>query len=204
MPRIILKPGSPEYADESDTTLQESPCDMPGCTLDGLHKAPKHRDLDEYYNFCVDHIREYNKAWNFFEGMAAKEVRDHMENSYYGDRPTWKNSSDHQEREEKIREQIHRKYHGYTDEKYDKKREGNRNNIHIPKNSPEYEALSLMDLSPPINLEDIKARYKSLAKKYHPDLNQGCHASEERLKQINMAYTILKVAYESFEKLKTK
>ena len=45
----------------------------------------------------------------------------------------------------------------------------------------------------------IKKRYRALVKKYHPDhheqdtVNRG--HNEELLKRINMAYTILKVAY---------
>jgi DnaJ-class molecular chaperone len=58
-----------------------------------------------------------------------------------------------------------------------------------------------MGLAPPVTLDGIKARYKELAKKYHPDLNAACRQSEELLKSINMAYTILKMAYGKFEKL---
>lgn len=52
-----------------------------------------------------------------------------------------------------------------------------------------------------MDLKIIKARYKELAKKHHPDLNKGSNKSEELLKEINMAYTILKVAFEKFEDL---
>ena len=58
-----------------------------------------------------------------------------------------------------------------------------------------------MGLEPPVTLPVIKKKYKELAKKYHPDLNQNDRKAEELLKQINMAYTILKLAYEKFEDL---
>jgi len=61
--------------------------------------------------------------------------------------------------------------------------------------------MALMGLEPPVQLQDIKTRYKELAKKHHPDLNRGCAKSEELLKQINMAYTILKLAYEKYDDL---
>ena len=61
-----------------------------------------------------------------------------------------------------------------------------------------------MELEVPITLTDIKKRYKELAKKYHPDLNPNNKDAEEQLKKVNMAYTILKVAYEKFEKLEAK
>lgn len=58
-----------------------------------------------------------------------------------------------------------------------------------------------MGLEAPVTLKDIKARYKELAKKYHPDLNQNDKKAEDLLKTVNMAYTILKLSYAKFEKL---
>ena len=48
--------------------------------------------------------------------------------------------------------------------------------------------------------EEVKSRYKSLAKKYHPDTNKDTGA-EEQLKKINMAYTILKLSYQTYSQL---
>ena len=48
---------------------------------------------------------------------------------------------------------------------------------------------------------DIKKAFKELAKKYHPDLNPEDPQAEELLKKINMAYTVLKVAYQKFGNL---
>lgn len=67
--------------------------------------------------------------------------------------------------------------------------------------TPEFEAMALMGLEPPVTLVDVKTRYKILAKKYHPDLNGHDPVSEELLKKINMAYTILKMAYQKFDEL---
>ena len=71
----------------------------------------------------------------------------------------------------------------------------------IPTLTPEGEALAIMDLEAPVTLLEIKTRYKTLAKKYHPDLNPGDSKAEDLLKTINMAYTILKLSYAKFEKL---
>jgi curved DNA-binding protein CbpA len=43
-----------------------------------------------------------------------------------------------------------------------------------------------------VRLSDVKARYKTLAKRLHPDANGGDKVAEERLKLVNHAYTILK------------
>ena len=68
----------------------------------------------------------------------------------------------------------------------------------VESGTPEFEALAIFGLSPPLNLEDIKTRYKELAKKHHPDLNKGCQKSEEQLKKVNMSYTVLKLAFQKF------
>ena len=39
--------------------------------------------------------------------------------------------------------------------------------------------------------DEIKAAYRKLAKKYHPDLNGGSAEAETRMKEVNEAYTVL-------------
>ncbi len=51
--------------------------------------------------------------------------------------------------------------------------------------------------------EDIRKAYRQLAKKYHPDANQDDHTAEERFKEVNEAYEVLKdaekrAAYDQF------
>jgi DnaJ-domain-containing protein 1 len=56
----------------------------------------------------------------------------------------------------------------------------------------ENEALTVFDLQAPFTLETLKARYKVLVKRHHPDANGGSKESEERLKIIIRAYALLK------------
>ncbi len=201
MPRIKLKPNSPEF-DDSTQDYKTQGCEMPGCLDQGAYKAPKHRGLNEYYNFCLEHVREYNKAWNFFEGMANEEVQEHMCKSMYGDRPTWRYDTEGAA-EDILKRKAWQTYHFSQGDprNYNHGKKFDSGGIPTNSHSPEYEALAIMGLEPPVTLESIKSRYKELAKKHHPDLNRGCNKSEELLKQINMAYTILKLAYEQFEEL---
>ncbi|MFP4097761.1 MAG: J domain-containing protein [Alphaproteobacteria bacterium] len=205
MPRIVLKPNSPEYA-TTETRDTKRSCDMPGCPNQGKHKAPKHRGLNDYYYFCFEHIKEYNKAWDFFSGMSEKEVEDHVTSSFYGDRPTWRYDP-YQNAEEHLYEAAKQTCY-YSDDTAPNHKQNGHNSAKGyfagDTNTPEYEALALMGLSPPVTLDEIKARYKKLAKKYHPDLNRNNKKAEELLKKINMAYTILKLAFDEYSKLKKR
>ena len=200
MPRIILKPKSPEFAEDNDRQVNLRVCDMPCCTAVAGHRAPKNRGLDEHYWFCLEHVRDHNQAWDFFYGMSEREVEEHVQQSFYGDRPTWRSDVEGAA-EEALRRKAREHYNFTEKEKEPPHEERRADNLFSNRNTPEYEAMAIMGLEPPLSLEKIKAHYKNLVKKHHPDLNQGCEKSEALLKRINMAYTILKLAYKQFEAL---
>lgn len=197
MPRIVLKHKSPEYADPREKSAKATRfCEMPGCPAHAEHKAPKHRALNEHYWFCIDHVREYNLAWDFFSGMSENEVQNHMHSSLYGDRPTWRYAGEGSATEH-LRRAAEETY-AYNDGATRKQKQHNQTQY---VSTPETEAMAIMGLAPPVTLEEIKTRYKTLAKKHHPDLNKNDPDAEELLKRINMAYTILKLAFEEYKKL---
>jgi len=175
---------------------------MPGCTGHGEHRAPKDRSLKDHYWFCFDHVKDYNAAWDYFSGMARDEMEEHIVNSLYGDRPTWRHDVDGA-MADTLRRAAWQTYN-FTNKEPPKDKTDNRRTSSLNPNTPEFEALSIMGLEPPITLDGIKTRYKELAKQYHPDLNQGDKKAEELLKSINMAYTILKLSYAKFEKLEPR
>ena len=55
-------------------------------------------------------------------------------------------------------------------------------------------ALELLNLDASATLHEIKARYKELVKRFHPDANGGDRGAEERLKQVIKAYGVLRAA----------
>jgi hypothetical protein len=196
MTRIRLKPKSAEYADENEKKAPETRgCDMPGCADCGEHKAPRDRDMSGYYWFCFQHVQEYNQAWDYFAGMSTAQIEEHVIRSNLWDRPTRR--YDNHRLEEELKRQAWKTYH-YTDREPPKTGGGYK--PAIDRTTPEYQALAVMGLEPPLDMGTIKARYKELAKKHHPDLNPD-PAAGELLKSINMAYTILKAAFEKFETL---
>jgi hypothetical protein len=195
MRKVKLKEKSPEFDEER---MKSSPhqCEISGCDQAGDYRAPKSRNLDDYYRFCKDHVSDYNRAWNFFDGMNDKDIQDHMYESLFGNRPTWKFTGNI-DLEDELRRQAGTFYDDAAKER--EKRAEEKRNRQIATDTPEGEALEIMGLSAPITLDEIKIKYKELAKKWHPDVNRNDPEAEEKLKDINMAYTVLRLAYQKFE-----
>ena len=65
-------------------------CDRPGCLKLGEFRAPMGRDREgQYFCFCLDHVREYNATYNYFNGMSDADVAKYQKDSLTGHRPTW-------------------------------------------------------------------------------------------------------------------
>lgn len=164
-------------------------CEFPGCGHAGEHRAPKSRDaLHEYRWFCLDHVREYNKAWNYFEGMTQAEIEAFQSSVCTWHRETWRPFTtpgfpDDIEIGDDLGPLFRMKGAGAR-----RARPPNR----PPAPSPKDEALATLDLKePPVTLHKIKRRYKELAKRLHPDLTGGDALAEERFKKVNQAYEYL-------------
>jgi len=135
--------------------------------------------------FCQEHIREYNKNWDFFSGMSVEEIEKFREDSVTGHRKTKKVSA--------------RGYASAAEMAYEKAwrvrdgNETNQNNFEFPKElSPDNErdAMRILGVSHPLTKEKIKKAYRELVKKFHPDRNR--EIGEDRIKIINSAYGFLK------------
>lgn len=197
-----LKPFSADFQSERDTQAIEQECDVPNCPGDGIHRAPKTRALDEYYNFCIDHVREYNNNWNYFEGMSQQDVEQHMYSTMTWDRPTWASTiAGMGMNPDGLRARV---YEGIRVDGFsmggDYQEENSRQDNYEPTiPQPEIDALATLDLAPPVTWDCIRRQYKKLVKKHHPDISGD--EEGEKIKQINLAYSILKIAYSKFEKL---
>ena len=65
-------------------------CCWPDCAKLGEHRAPVSRDnLDEFYWFCQDHVRIYNRSWNYYVGMSDAEVEACVRSDTTWNRPSW-------------------------------------------------------------------------------------------------------------------
>lgn len=163
------------------------PCYMAGCTQVGTYKAPKSREqLEEYEWFCLDHIRERNKQWDYFSGMKTDEIEAFMHDAVTGHRPTWN-------RETRLREH----YFTLQDKLYEFM-SGAKPVAPKPRlPTKTRNALAVMELEYNYTLSQLKSRYRILVKKYHPDVNKGDKESEEKFKKITAAYRYL---FEQIEK----
>lgn len=205
--RVKLKEKSPEFAEDRKSAKGEiRPCDMRGCRHMGEFRAPKDRGLREYYCFCADHIKEYNAAWDFFDGMSQADIENSIRESMFGDRPTWVyTSAPGWEDTLRARANGFRDFNEDPQPKRERERADGRRGGGLPADpTPEREALEIMGLTPPVSYDKIKERYRTLMKAHHPDRNPGDLEAEEIVKRVNMAYTILKAAHERYETIVVK
>ncbi len=172
------------YKEEEPTPITRT-CDAPGCTEGGEHRAPKTRgDAPDYYWFCLEHVRDYNKQWNYFTGMSQAEIEAFQKEAMLGHRPTW----NHQMRGIPNERVLHEKLHGFMGGNTQADLSGN----HLPPIRPRHrKALQQLELEHPAELKTIKRQYKKLVKQYHPDVNQGDRESEERFKRVSESYRLL-------------
>ena len=147
-------------------------CDHVDCFEPGEYRAPKTRLLDrgkptDYQWLCLAHIREFNKSWNFFDGMSDEEILQYKDEDITGHRPTWKlgTRTASPSREYRYNDPFDfREDMGASEEGSAK----TRMNGQMATDPKEREALAILNLQPGCSLEQIKCRHKELAKKIPP------------------------------------
>ena len=174
-------------------------CQWKGCDKPGVHKAPKGRGRDgEYFQFCVDHVRQYNQDYNYFEGMSDTEVSNFRKDALTGHRPTWKTGANawaNGTRDESRNEEAAQRVNAATARVTRKARSSRTETAPTFRRQLkplERKSLKVLDLGEDAGREDIKSRFKELVKMHHPDANGGDTRSEEKLREILQAYNYLK------------
>ena len=167
-------------------------CDHEGCTGHGEFRAPAARNrLTEYLWFCLEHVRAYNLAWDFFAGMNEREIESQRRADTVWQRPSWPLGRFGERATYTASHRVHDGFDFFWES----------HNAWAKQEPPEKPstaveiALAAFDLREPVTFADVKARYKDLAKKLHPDTNGGDPEAEERLKIINQAYAALKMSF---------
>jgi len=170
-------------------------CAWDGCEEAGVYKAPMGRDYEgQYLNFCVDHVRQYNKSYNYFSGLSDDVIQTYLKDAMTGHRPTWSmgrnGSAQSSERSGRRASGAGRPRDpfGLFGEEGEPRREARR-----PKVRPlEKKAFETLGLEPNASGEAIRRRYKDLVKQLHPDANGGDRGTEDRLREVIQAYKLLK------------
>lgn len=167
-------------------------CEAVGCAHPGVHRCPRSpKTLNEFLFLCTEHAREHNQKWNYFEGFSDEDFERYYQESRIGHRPTWKFGVAPGAAEAELKAAM---------ERFLNARGGN-----VKRSLPqelnltpqERKAMRLLGFDTLPTIPALKQRYKELAKQYHPDVNKGATASEERLKEVNLAYSVLKKRVQS-------
>lgn len=183
---------------------REEPCQWKGCTSPGSHRAPRGRGQEGYYRFCMEHVRQFNASYNYFEGMSNTEVEDFQKSSATGHRPTWrlgdngamagKAKAGSGNRYARFARQGGVDQHNLFDGKEPDAPGASPPEARRPIKALERRALDVLHLPEIATREEIKARFKELVKRHHPDANGGDRGSEDKLREIIQAYNYLKQA----------
>jgi hypothetical protein len=178
-------------------------CNWPGCAEAGPHRAPKGRLREgEYWRFCLEHVREYNSTYNYFAGMSDDAVARFQKDALTGHRPTWKMGQNGPVRPDHARAGpdfgdavdplgIFHELGGRT--RWQPGGERPEREGRMVRNA-ERKALEALGVELDATREEIKARFKVLVKRHHPDANGGDRTTEDRLREIIQAYNYLKSA----------
>ncbi|GBQ68585.1 molecular chaperone DnaJ [Ameyamaea chiangmaiensis NBRC 103196] len=171
-------------------------CDMPGCDAAAGYRAPRARDqLNDYFWFCLEHVRAYNANWDYYRGMTPGQIESHLRADTAWQRPTWKMGHRGAQvfDEEDVLDPLD--ILGAARQNRARAHRGSGPSARPADNGapePLREPLDTLGLAWPVSMDDLKTRYKSLARLHHPDANGGDRAAEERLKSINVAYSAVR------------
>ena len=171
-------------------------CDWNYCFDTGEYKAPIEKDNSKRYRLlCLTHVKEFNKNWNYFKGMDDEQVFDFLKSDMTWLKPTLSFSSS-----DNFFKVL---WNNTLKDEFDKtKLRGEYNHMNQFKfDANDIKAFSILGVSVGQKWEQIQDQFKTLVKKFHPDINLGNKEYEEKLKLITLAYTQLKNTYK--EKIDT-
>src|ERR1035437_6383156 len=169
-------------------------CEWHGCKEKAVHRAPKGRNTEnEYWRFCLKHVREYNQSYNFFTGMSDAAVMAFQKDALTGHRPTWKMGTG----KRNIKPDL--SAFGTRDDPFGLFGEGMRNEQKQQTEkrqirTAERKELDRLGLDVGATQQQVKLRSKELVKQIDPEANGGDRSTEERLVELIQSYNYLKSA----------
>lgn len=173
-------------------------CQWDGCEKPGAHRAPVGRDAEgQYFLFCFEHARDYNKGYNYFSGLSDGEIARYQKEALTGHRPTWSMGVNRAAKSGPTQSTARSGSAGSQARMRDpfgffNEPKPNRPVRARKVKSLEAKAFDTLGIANNASASEIKTRYKELVKKHHPDANGGDRGSEERFRAVIQAYQLLK------------
>ena len=163
-------------------------CEWNNCKQNGSFKAPTERDNSKNFRWlCKEHIKLFNKSWNYFDGMSQSEIENFIKSDLTWHRPTQKFGSSDNFFNILWNNALNDKFNFF-------KKEKNINGFNGKKLSEkDMSAFRIMGLELNSGWPIIQKKFKTLVKKFHPDKNSGNKEFEDKLKKITLAYSHLKL-----------
>lgn len=193
--KIRVKSRKPKEAKQAQRT-----CDADGCDLPAEHKAPKGRQSEgEFFWFCLEHVRAYNKSYNYFSGMDDTSIQSYQKDSSLGHRPTWQMGVGAKGDQRPPSGRAKYGFNTNADDPFrlfpgtgDTSPSAAKKRQQRPVHNMERKSLQKLGLDDSASPDEIRSRYKTLVKRHHPDANGGDRSLEDRLREIIQAYNYLK------------
>ena len=182
-----MKKKSIEYIFNKIFGAKEKICDAINCNKPGIYFAPKSPNNKEKYSFCLTHVKEYNKRWNFFAGKSQNQIYEYQKNDFFLGRPTRPFSKG-------ISSKIKFEFEYSFDNdnlSFSKKNDKKRTSKSQKFSDEIKKCLKTFNFTDEFNEKELKKRYKDLVKKFHPDLNKNYLNKEQNIKEINKSYSRL-------------
>ncbi|MEM8919775.1 MAG: J domain-containing protein [Pseudomonadota bacterium] len=194
----VKPPGGKRVQPDAETRV----CEHKGCDLPGVCRAPKQtaaalkrkRKRDEDFHwFCARHAAEYNKAYNFFDGMTETEYAAFQAAERAGHQKTWRFGTGPMGGAKSAHANDPRRWGGRHF--FDENGERVRPETQKPgRTRLQLKSLEALHLPHDATAEAVRERYADLVKKYHPDSNGGDRSMEQRLGVVIRAFKTLKAA----------
>ena len=166
----------------------ENICEWKNCNKKGEFRAPIEKDNSKKYKWlCEEHIKLFNKSWNYFEGMNQNEIENFLKSDLTWHRPTQKFDSSDNFFNILWNNVLNDKFKIFKKEEF----------IHVYKGKKlrekDKDAFRIMDLEFSADWTAIQKKFKTLVKRFHPDKHSGNKQYEDKLKKITLAYSHLKM-----------
>ena len=168
-------------------------CAVPGCAAPGEYKAPlAAANFDgpgEWRFLCLDHVREHNARYNYFEGMSADEIQNAQSPLAGWERPSRRFAANGADPPPQWSD-----FHDPLDAISGRFGHIRQSQKQSRFSRQEQRALSVLGLGEDADRHAIRQRYSNLVRRYHPDKNGGDRSHEGRLGEVIEAYQLLRRA----------